>query len=379
MSMPTVSALPSASEKVVVGLSGGVDSSVTALLLSRQGYRVEGFFMQNWEEDGAAYCSAATDMLDAHSVCQTLGVPLHTVDLSTNYWAHVFEPFLAAFRQGLTPNPDILCNREIKFKAFLGHALEQGADKIATGHYARVRSQNGSYQLLKGLDKNKDQSYFLYTLGQKQLGSLMFPLGDLQKQEVRRLAAEAGFVTHDKKDSTGICFIGERPFRKFLARYLPVEQGEIQTVDGETVGTHEGVIFYTLGQRKGLGIGGVRGADQSPWYVIGKDLERNVLIVAQGHDHPSLFSHSLVAKDLSWVSGEPPSVPCRCYAKTRYRQSDQPCSITAVEGESLFVRFSVPQRAVTPGQSVVFYQGAICLGGGVIEKTLGQLDTEQRR
>ncbi|MGH6636920.1 MAG: tRNA 2-thiouridine(34) synthase MnmA [Gammaproteobacteria bacterium] len=358
-------------QKAIVGLSGGVDSSVSALLLWRQGYKVEGVFMQNWEEaDGKGCCAAAKDVLDASAVCKKLDVPLHTVNLSQAYWNKVFEPFLAALRAGLTPNPDILCNREIKFKAFLDQVLGQGADLVATGHYARVRMHDGTYQLLKGLDSAKDQSYFLYTLGQTQLARVVFPVGGLNKQHVRRLAAEAGFITHDKKDSTGICFIGERPFKEFLARYLPIKTGEIQTPDGKVIGEHDGVIFYTLGQRKGLGVGGVRQAGEAPWYVIAKDLEKNILTVAQGHDHPMLLTHSLVAKALSWVSGETPRIPYRCFAKTRYRQADQACTLVRLEGDSLCVRFDAPQRAVTPGQSVVFYQGAICLGGGVIEKTI---------
>ncbi|MGH8658635.1 MAG: tRNA 2-thiouridine(34) synthase MnmA [Gammaproteobacteria bacterium] len=357
-------------EKAIVGLSGGVDSSVSALLLWRQGYQVEGVFMQNWEEaDGKACCAAAKDTLDAHAVCQKLGIPLHTVNLSQAYWNEVFKPFLAALRAGRTPNPDILCNREIKFKAFLNRVLDQGADFVATGHYARVRTHDGAYQLLKGLDSAKDQSYFLYTLGQRQLARVVFPVGGLSKQRVRRLAAAAGFITHDKKDSTGICFIGERPFKEFLTRYLPIKRGEIQTPDGKVIGEHDGVIFYTLGQRKGLGVGGVREAGESPWYVIAKDLEKNILTVAQGHDHPMLFTHTLVAKALSWVSGEAPPIPYRCFAKTRYRQADQSCALIRLECHSLSVRFDAPQRAVTPGQSVVFYQGEICLGGGVIEKT----------
>ncbi|MGH8654823.1 MAG: tRNA 2-thiouridine(34) synthase MnmA [Gammaproteobacteria bacterium] len=358
-------------QKVIVGLSGGVDSSVSALLLCRQGYQVEGVFMQNWEEDrGGSCCTAAKDILDAHAVCKKLNVPLHTVNLSKAYWNEVFEPFLAALRAGLTPNPDILCNREIKFKAFLNQVLDQGADLVATGHYARVRMHEGAYQLLRGLDNSKDQSYFLYTLGQRQLARVVFPVGGLNKQLVRRLAAEAGFVTHDKKDSTGICFIGERPFKEFLTRYLPLQRGEIQTLDGKVIGEHDGVIFYTLGQRKGLGVGGVREAEETPWYVIAKDLEKNILMVAQGHDHPLLFTRSLVAKELSWIRGEAPPIPCRCIAKTRYRQADQTCTVVRVEGDSLWASFDAAQRAVTPGQSVVFYQGEICLGGGVIGKTI---------
>lgn len=356
--------------QVIVGLSGGVDSSVAAYLLKQQGYGVEGMFMKNWEEDDTEeHCSAAEDLADARSVSESLAIPLHTVNFSAEYWDRVFSHFLKEYEAGRTPNPDILCNREIKFKAFLDHAIDMGADFIATGHYARVEKRDGRYLLLKGRDGNKDQSYFLYTLGQKQLQKSLFPIGELEKSEVRRIALEHKLVTHDKKDSTGICFIGERNFRDFLSRYLPAKPGEIQTPEGRVIGRHSGLMYYTLGQRQGLGIGGVPGAPDEPWYVVAKDMERNILYAAQGHDHPMLFSSVLHAGQLSWVAGTGPAAPFRCHAKTRYRQGDQACTITRITESGCEVRFDQPQRAVTPGQSVVFYDGEICLGGGVIEST----------
>lgn len=357
-------------QHVIVGLSGGVDSSVAAILLQQQGYRIEGMFMKNWEEDDTEeYCSAEVDLADARSVSDTLGIPLHAINFSAEYWDRVFSHFLREYEAGRTPNPDILCNREIKFKAFLNHAIDMGADYIATGHYARVDEVDGRFRLLKGLDNNKDQSYFLYTLGQRQLSRTLFPVGELEKSEVRRLALEHHLVTYDKKDSTGICFIGERNFRDFLSRYLPAKPGEIQTPEGQVIGRHNGLMYYTLGQRQGLGIGGVPGAPDEPWYVVAKDLENNTLLAAQGHDHPLLFSSTLTAGQLSWVDGAGPTAPFRCSAKTRYRQADQPCTITRIEGDQCEVSFDNPQRAVTPGQSVVFYEGEVCLGGGVIETT----------
>jgi tRNA-specific 2-thiouridylase len=355
---------------VIVGLSGGVDSSVAALLLQQQGYRVEGLFMKNWEEDDDQdYCAAAADLADARAVCEKLGIPLHTINFSAEYWERVFSHFLAEYSAGRTPNPDILCNKEIKFRAFLDHALQLGADAIATGHYARVDAVDGIYRLRKGLDPDKDQSYFLYTLQQEQLSRTLFPVGELRKSEVRSLAQEHGLVTHDKKDSTGICFIGERRFKDFLARYLPACPGDMRTPDGELVGHHDGLMYYTLGQRQGLGIGGRKEHGEAPWYVVDKELERNVLVVAQGHDHPRLFSSALEAGQLHWVAGRPPAAPHPCHGKVRYRQGDQPCTITALNAERCQVSFAQAQRAVTPGQSVVFYDDDVCLGGGIIEQT----------
>ncbi|MBE0510921.1 MAG: tRNA 2-thiouridine(34) synthase MnmA [Chromatiales bacterium] len=368
------------SRRIIVGISGGVDSSVAALLLQQQGDQVEGLFMKNWEEDDTQeHCSAAEDLADARQVCERLGIPLQAINFSAEYWDRVFSHFLEEYRAGRTPNPDILCNREIKFRAFLDHALRQGAEAIATGHYARIGHDGQHYQLLKGLDHGKDQSYFLYTLGQHQLAHTLFPVGELEKQTVRELAAAAQLVTHDKKDSTGICFIGERNFREFLSRYLPAQAGTIQTADGQPIGRHSGLMYYTIGQRQGLGIGGVAGRPDEPWYVVGKDLVNNILLVEQGHHHPLLYSQTLQASQLSWVSGEAPALPCQCAAKTRYRQADQPCHITQIEQGLATVVFDEPQRAVTPGQSVVFYQDEICLGGGVIEQTDNPLETRLRQ
>ncbi len=358
-------------EHIIVGLSGGVDSSVTTLLLQKQGYQVEALFMKNWEEDDdAEYCAAAVDLKDAESVAQSLGVALHRVNFSAEYWDRVFEHFLAEYKAGRTPNPDILCNKEIKFKAFLEYAQRLGADHIATGHYVRRDIVDGRYRLLKGRDAEKDQSYFLYTLGQEQLQHALFPIGELNKSEVRELAERHQLITHNKKDSTGICFIGERKFKEFLSRYLPAQPGNIETPEGEIIGQHSGLMYYTLGQRQGLGIGGVAGYPDEPWFVVDKDLQRNTLIAAQGHDHPLLFSQSLEASQLHWVSGEPPSAPYRCRAKVRYRQQDQGCTITHLADDHCKVKFDQPQRAVTAGQSVVFYDGEACLGGGIIESTV---------
>lgn len=360
--------MSSGSAPVVVGLSGGVDSSVSALLLKEQGYDVQGLFMKNWEEDDSEnHCSASVDVADAQAVCDKLKIKLHTVNFSAEYWENVFEYFLEEYRVGRTPNPDILCNREIKFKAFLDHALQLGAEYIATGHYVRKQEQAGEYFLLKGKDPNKDQSYFLYTLNQKQLSRSLFPVGDLPKTKVRELAAAANFINHDKKDSTGICFIGERKFKEFLAKYLPAQPGLIETPEGEVIGEHDGLMYHTLGQRQGLGIGGRREATGEPWYVVGKDLQRNVLLVAQGQDHPLLFSTKLVCIQPSWISGITPSLPLNCAAKTRYRQTEVACVVEPMADDRYEVKFSEPQRAVTPGQSIVFYQGNVCLGGGVID------------
>ncbi len=365
------SASQHAAARVIAGMSGGVDSSVAALLLQRRGYHVSGVFMKNWQETDPAFpCTAADDARDAWNVCERLGLELDAVDFVHEYWERVFEYFLVEHRRGRTPNPDILCNKEIKFKAFLRHALAHGADYIATGHYARVREAAGRYHLLKARDAGKDQTYFLYTLGQEQLARTLFPVGELQKSEVRRIAAEAGFDNAAKKDSTGICFIGERDFSRFLSRYLPAQTGDIRDPDGTCLGTHYGLMHYTLGQRKGLGIGGRRDADESAWYVADKQLASNTLIVVQGHDHPLLFSRGLLANDLHWVAGDPPNLPLQCQAKTRYRQPDQTCTVSRDDDGRYRVVFAQAQRAVTPGQSVVFYQGETCLGGGVIDALL---------
>lgn len=357
-------------EKIIVGLSGGVDSSVCALLLQQQGYDVEGLFMKNWQEQlPGGECMWEADVEDAMKVCELLEIPLNTVDLAKDYWDKVFKHFLEEYKSGRTPNPDILCNQEIKFRAFLEHATDSGAKKIATGHYARIIEVNTHYQLKKGFDNNKDQSYFLCRLNQSQLRLSLFPIGELKKQDVRELAKKAGFQIHDKKDSTGICFVGERPFREFLSRYLPKQAGEIKTSDGKVIGQHNGVFYYTLGQRQGLGIGGVQGTSDSPWYIYGKDIENNILFVVQGHDHPLLFSKRLNATDINWISGLQPETPFNCVAKTRYRQTDQACTIEQIEKNSCSVTFKDSQRAVTPGQFVVFYHEDICLGGGIIAST----------
>ncbi|MDE0511374.1 MAG: tRNA 2-thiouridine(34) synthase MnmA [Gammaproteobacteria bacterium] len=361
-------------KKIIVGVSGGVDSSVAALLLLEQGHEVEALFMKNWDEtDESGGCIWEADVEDALAVCEKLGIRLNTVDLSEAYWHKVFREFLEEYSRGRTPNPDILCNQEIKFRAFLDHATSLDAAAIATGHYASILRDNGACRLLKGADRNKDQSYFLCRLNQAQLATSLFPLGALKKPEVRTLAQRHGLITHDKKDSTGICFIGERPFRDFLSHYLPVQAGPIRTLDGKDVGEHAGIHFYTLGQRQGLGIGGVRGRPEQPWYVVAKDVENNVLTVAQGHDHPSLYSSGLVAANMNWIA-EAPALPHDCAVKTRYRQADQPCTIEPFDADRVRVQFTRPQRAVTPGQYAVFYDGDQCLGGGVIETSLNAND-----
>ena len=356
--------------KVIVGMSGGVDSSVSAYLLQQQGYQVEGLFMKNWEEDDSdEYCSAATDLADAQAVCDKLGIKLHTVNFAAEYWDNVFELFLAEYKAGRTPNPDILCNKEIKFKAFLEFAAEDlGADYIATGHYVRRDDSTGHPRLLRGLDNNKDQSYFLYTLSSEQIAQSLFPVGDLEKPQVRAIAEQLGLATAKKKDSTGICFIGERKFTEFLGRYLPAQPGVIETVDGKVIGEHQGLMYHTLGQCKGLGIGGLKDGDENPWYVVDKDVARNVLIVAQGHDHPRLFSDGLIAKQLDWVDRQVRREPFDCVVKTRYRQQDIPCHVEPLDDDTIKVTFASPQAAVTPGQSAVFYLGEECLGGSIIEQ-----------
>jgi tRNA-specific 2-thiouridylase len=348
-------------------MSGGVDSAVAALLLKQQGYDVHGLFMKNWEDDDdEQYCSSRQDLVDAVAAADVIGIEIDQVNFAAEYRQRVFAEFLREYQAGRTPNPDVLCNAEIKFKAFLDHAIALGADHIATGHYARVRERAGRFELLKGRDAGKDQSYFLHRLTQAQLARTLFPVGDMEKPAVRRLAEDVGLAIHDKRDSTGICFIGERPFREFLARYLPARPGAIVSVDGRTIGEHQGAKYYTLGQREGLGIGGVRGAPEEPWYVVAKDVVGNTITVAQGHDHPLLFSRRLAAEDLSWTSGEPPAKEFECTARTRYRQPDQVCTVRVSDDGSCEVRFSEPQRAVTPGQSVVFYIDEVCLGGGII-------------
>ncbi|MBE9527083.1 MAG: tRNA 2-thiouridine(34) synthase MnmA [Proteobacteria bacterium] len=364
---------------IVTGLSGGVDSSVAALLLKQQGFKVSAIFMKNWnEDDDDGYCPAEEDFADAQSIAAELDIPFHGVNFAPEYWDNVFSYFLEEYKAGRTPNPDILCNKEIKFKVFLDYALSQGAEKIATGHYARVKEENGLFYLLKGKDNNKDQSYFLYTLGQYPLSKTLFPIGELEKSSVRDLAESHNLATWDKKDSTGICFIGERNFKKFLSQYLPAMPGDMVTPEGEVVGQHQGLMYHTLGQRKGLGIGGRQNGKNvsnekagQPWFAAQKDLQKNQLVVVQGKDHPLLYSQKLIASKLHWVSGTPPTIPYQCKAKTRYRQADQACTITQIktneQSSTCMVEFDTPQFAVTPGQSVVFYNGEICLGGGVID------------
>ncbi len=366
--MTTITSAVPRGLKVIVGMSGGVDSSVSAWLLMQQGYDVEGLFMKNWEEDdGTEYCTAREDLADAQAVCDRLGIRLHQANFAAEYWDRVFEHFLREYQAGRTPNPDILCNKEIKFRAFLDYAMTLGADYIATGHYAR-RGEGDPAQLLRGLDRNKDQSYFLHAVAGTQIARTLFPVGDLAKPEVRRIAGELGLANHDKKDSTGICFIGERRFKDFLKQYLPAQPGLIETDGGEVIGHHEGLMYYTLGQRQGIGIGGMRHAEESAWYVVGKNVESNVLVVGQGHEHPLMMSRGLIAGSVDWVAGGAPELPLNCTAKTRYRQPDQICTVYADE-RGCHVVFEQLQRAVTPGQSVVFYQDEVCLGGGVIEET----------
>jgi len=355
-------------EKIIVGMSGGVDSSVSAYLLLQQGYRVEGLFMKNWEEDDTEeYCSASEDLADAQQVCERLDIPLHTVNFSGEYWDNVFEYFLHEYRTGRTPNPDIMCNREIKFKAFLDHARMLGAERIATGHYVRTRRRNGRIELLRGMDGNKDQSYFLYALNQHQLAHALFPIGELDKSEVRDIARQQQFVVHAKKDSTGICFIGERKFRDFLQRFIPAQPGKIVSLDGCELGEHSGLMYYTIGQRQGLGIGGTEEGSDEPWYVVAKALDENRLIVAQGVDNPHLYHSHCRVTDLHWISQSVDSVPFACSAKSRYRQRDSDCRVIELEDGNARVEFNTPQRAVTPGQALVLYAGEQCLGGGTIE------------
>ena len=352
-----------ANAKVIVGLSGGVDSAVSALLLRTQGYDVAGLFMKNWEQDDDAdYCAAAVDYKEARAVCAHLQIPLHAVNFAHTYWERVFRYFLDEYAQGRTPNPDVLCNKEIKFKAFLEHALSLGADFIATGHYARNVPGDGGYRLCAAADSNKDQTYFLHLLGQHELSKTLFPLGHLTKPQVRALAQDAGLPNHARKDSTGICFIGERKFKAFLSEYLPAQPGEIRTLANQTVGRHDGLMYYTIGQRQGLGLGGAG----EPWYAVDKDLQQNVLYVVRGATDPALYRRSLTAARVHWVAGTAPALPLHCSAKIRYRQPQQACTIEARAQDRVEVTFAQPQRAVAPGQAAVFYDGATCLGGGVI-------------
>ena len=360
--------MPPENTYAIVGLSGGVDSSVAALLLTQRLKRVDGLFMKNWVDlEGDGNCPIEEDLSDARSIARQLGIDFHSENFAPEYWDNVFTHFLEEYKAGRTPNPDILCNKEVKFKVFLEHALNLGADKIATGHYARIIEEDGRFKLLRAVDSNKDQTYFLYTLNQSQLSRSIFPLGNLIKPEVRRIAADAGFVTSAKKDSTGICFIGERNFREFLSQFIPAQPGYMETAEGVRVGEHQGVMYYTLGQRKGLHIGGMQGSKEEPWFVVGKKVKENILVVEQGHDHPLSFSRRLRAIKLDWTSGECPTLPYSCTAKTRYRQTDQTCTITEATENGLIVEFDEKQRAMTPGQSIVFYQGDECMGGGIID------------
>ncbi len=353
-------------KKVVVGLSGGVDSAVSALLLKRQGFDVLGIFMQNWEtENEDPYCHAQQDLCDARAVCDLLNIPFEVVNFAKEYWNNVFQYCLDEFAAGRTPNPDIWCNKEIKFKVFLQHALQRG-DALATGHYAQIHQNGDTFQLLKGADSNKDQSYFLYTLGQYELSHSLFPVGDFAKPRVRELAKLAQLLNHGKKDSTGICFIGERRFKNFLSEFFLAQRGTMQTPEGKVMGKHDGLMFYTIGQRQGLHIGGQKNAAEIPWYVVGKDIAQNILIVAQGHDHPLLCSRQLICDNAHWVAGTPPRLPLNCAAKIRYRHSDAPCCLTQINESQFKVEFFEPQWAITPGQSVVFYLDNICLGGATI-------------
>ncbi|MED5493082.1 MAG: tRNA 2-thiouridine(34) synthase MnmA [Pseudomonadota bacterium] len=368
--MSTQTTTPNSEIRVIVGMSGGVDSSVSAALLLEQGYQVEGLFMKNWDEDdGTEYCTAKEDLADAQAVSDRLGIKLHTANFAAEYWDNVFEHFLEEYKAGRTPNPDILCNREIKFKAFLDYALSLGADLIATGHYVRRAERDGQTLLLRGIDNNKDQSYFLHAVGAEQIARTLFPVGELEKPEVRKIAERYELATARKKDSTGICFIGERRFSDFLKQYLPAQPGDIETTDGTVIGRHVGLMYHTIGQRQGLGIGGLQGASDDPWYVLKKNLTRNVLVVGQGNNHPWLFSDALTCSSIYWVNELDVTEPLRLTAKVRYRQADQACTLEKT-ATGYLVRFDEPQRAVTPGQSLVLYQGDVCLGGGVIETAI---------
>jgi tRNA-uridine 2-sulfurtransferase len=357
-------------QKVIVGMSGGVDSSVAAFLLLEQGYEVEGLFMKNWEgDDNEEYCAAEEDLADAKAVATKLSIPLHSVNFARQYWDKVFEHFLSEYRAGRTPNPDILCNKEIKFNAFLEYAMDLGADFIATGHYVQKSTHMGQSILIKGKDREKDQTYFLYAISQHAIEKSLFPVGQLLKEQVRQIALEQGFANHDKKDSTGICFIGERKFKAFLSEYLLAQPGNIESSQGDVIGRHDGLMYYTMGQRQGLKIGGLKHADDAPWYVVDKDAERNALIVAQGSQHPMLYANGLICSEIHWLIAET-ELPLQCNAKTRYRQPCQGCIISPVQQEGHCVMFSNPQRAITAGQSIVFYNQNQCIGGAIIEKVI---------
>ena len=362
------SSLDPGNTRIVVGMSGGVDSSVTALLCLKKGYRVEGLFMKNWDEDdGTQYCTAMEDLADAQAVCNELGIKLHEANFAAEYWDNVFSHFIEEYRLGRTPNPDVLCNREIKFNVFARYAEVLGTDLVATGHYARLETIDGCRRLMKAADRNKDQSYFLQSVTSEQFSNVIFPLGDLNKERVRELARENNLPVHAKKDSTGICFIGERRFKDFLQTYLPANPGDIVDLEGRIIGQHDGLMYHTLGQRQGLKIGGLKGGNEQPWYVAAKDLQSNRLIVAQGNDSPALFCSAMELEDISWL-GAAPDLPAEVCVKTRYRQADQWCKLRR-EATGYSVDFKAPQRAVTPGQWACFYNGDICLGGGIIVAT----------